>query len=73
MRNAAFFQLVLFLIFMKKMTTVHRKSELNIFLKYEQIPSNPSNLYLVDGLEKSAHTLNSLYIAKSLTLIFYGR
>ena len=44
--------------------TVHRKSELNFFLKYEQIYSNPSDLYLVNRFEKNVHTLKLFYSQK---------
>ena len=44
--------------------TVHRKSELNIFWEYEQIYSNPSDLYLVNRFEKNAHTLKLFYSQK---------
>ena len=44
--------------------TVHRKSELNLFSEYEQIYSNPFDLYLVNRFEKNAHTLKLFYSQK---------
>ena len=41
--------------------TVHRKSELNLFSEYEQIYSNPFDLYLVNMFEKNVHTLKLFY------------
>jgi len=44
--------------------TVHRKSELNLFSEYQQIYSNPSDLYLVNRFEKNVHTLKLFYSQK---------